>query len=89
MVAEMGHIVKAARRSRKLALTGADSHRTRQLPLQLALVVGIVRSCIVRVKRKLVPLGQIPQDVVRANVAAILDGQELIGFDPENFHSRI
>ena len=33
------------------------------------------------------PRGQVSQDVVRANVAAILHGQELVGFDPKNSHA--
>ena len=34
------------------------------------------------------PRGQISQDVVRADIAAVLHGEELIGFDPEYSHKR-
>jgi hypothetical protein len=27
-----------------------------------------------------------PQDVIRADIAAAVDGQEFIGFDPEDAH---
>ena len=30
---------------------------------------------------------QIPQHVIRADIAAVLHGQELIGFDPKNSHA--
>src|SRR5208282_994466 len=85
---EMSQIVESARGSREYALTGADGHRSGQLPLQLSLVVRVGRSSIVGVKRKLMPRGQISQDVVRADIAAVLHGEELIGFDPEYFHKR-
>src|SRR5208282_3093832 len=77
-----------AHNSRKFALTGTDGHRTGQLPLQLALVVQVGGSSIVRVERKLMSRGQVSQHMVRANIAAILHGEELIGFDPENSHNR-
>ena len=86
--AEMRQIVEAARGSREFAFAGADGHRAGQLPPQLALIVSVGRSSIVRVERKLMPRGQISQDVVRADIAAVLHGKELIGFDPENFHAR-
>src|ERR1019366_7702876 len=46
------------------------------------------RSSIVGEKRKLMPRGQISQDVIRADIAAVLHGEELIGFDPEYSHKR-
>src|SRR6202171_2567923 len=83
---EMSQIVESARGSCKFALPGADGHRAGQLLLQITLVVGVGRSSIVGIKRKLVPRGQISQDVVGANIAAVLHGEKLIGFDPENSH---
>ena len=85
--AEMSQIVEAARGACKFAFAGANDHRAGQLLLQIALVVGVGRSSIVRVKRQLVPRGQISQYVVRANIAAVLHGKELIGFDPKNSHA--
>ena len=84
---EMSQIVESARGSRKFALAGADGHRAGQLLLQIALVVGVGRSSIVGIKRKLMPRGQGSQDVVRADIATVLDGEELIGFYPENSHA--
>src|SRR6202140_2089508 len=86
--AEMSQIVEAAPGSRKFALAGADGHRAGQLLLEIALVVWVGRSSIVGIKRKLMPCGQVSQDVVRADIAAVLHGKELIGFYPENSHAR-
>jgi hypothetical protein len=35
------------------------------------------------------PRGQISEDVVRADIAAVLHGEELIGFDPDDSHDRL
>src|SRR6267378_1525593 len=86
---EMSQIIEAARGSRKFALAGTDGHRAGQLLLQIALVVRVGRSSIVGIKRKLMPRGQISQDVVRADIAAVLHGEELIGFYPENSHTDL
>src|ERR1700675_1281899 len=85
--AEMSQIVETARGSRKFAPAGANCHRAGQLLLQIELVVWVGRSSIVRIKRKLMPRGQVSQDVVRADIAAVLHGEELIGFYPENSHA--
>src|SRR5208282_799683 len=78
--AEMREIVDAPCRSRKFGFTGANGHGAGQLALQLTLVVGVGRSSIVGVERKLMASGQISQDVVRADIAAVLHGKELVGF---------
>ena len=84
---EMSQIIEAARSSRKFALAGANGYRAGQLLLQIALVVRVGRSSIVGIKRKLMPRGQVSQDVVRADIAAVLHREELIGFYPENSHT--
>src|ERR1700686_245929 len=84
---EMSQRVDSARSSRKFALAGAHGHRAGQLLLQIAFVVWVGCSSIVGIKRKLMPRGQISQDVVRADIATVLDGEELIGFYPENSHA--
>lgn len=55
----------------------------RKIPLDQSPIAG--QSCRTAVSGS----RPIAQDMVHADVATVVDGQELIGFDPEDSHGRL
>jgi hypothetical protein len=80
-------VVEHAAKSFGLGSGSVDDLRMRKLLRKRGFVIGIAPAAVIRKQRDFVIFPEPPQDVVRANLAASIDREELASLDPQHSHS--
>ena len=79
-------IIQGLRQRTSVHSRGVDDMSSREFPLNVVFVPRILRSAIVRKQRDFMIAGEVPQNVIRADLASGIDRQQFARFDPENAH---